>query len=52
MAGFHPRLIFMDFQLPGMDGLRAAGYDGYLAKLLDRRRLPPVVSSLLHPART
>jgi two-component system, cell cycle response regulator DivK len=79
---FRPRLIFMDIQLPGMDGLtltrmlkanpsmrdirivgltayamagdeermRAAGCDGYLAKPLDTRRLPGVVTSLLQPA--
>ena len=79
---FRPRLIFMDIQLPGMDGLtltrmlkanpsmrdirivgltayamagdeermRAAGCDGYLAKPLDTRRFPGVVSSFLQPA--
>jgi two-component system, cell cycle response regulator DivK len=79
---FRPRLIFMDIQLPGMDGLtltrmlkanpsmrdirivgltgqamagdeermRAAGCDGYLAKPLDTRCLPAMVSSMLRPA--
>lgn len=79
---FRPRLIFMDIQLPGMDGLTltrmlkanpsmrdirivgltgygmagdeermlAAGCDGYLAKPLDTRRLPGVISSMLQPA--
>jgi len=78
---FRPRLILMDIQLPGMDGLTltrmlksnpsmrdirivgltgyamagdeerilAAGCDGYMAKPIDTRRLPGVISSMLSP---
>ena len=78
---FRPRLILMDIQLPGMDGLTltrmlkanpsmrdiqivgltayamagdeerilAAGCDGYLAKPIDTRRLPGVITSMLLP---
>ena len=78
---FRPRLILMDIQLPGMDGLTltrmlkanpsmrdirivgltgyamagdeerilAAGCDGYMAKPIDTRRLPGVISSMLFP---
>lgn len=78
---FRPRLILMDIQLPGMDGLTltrmlkanpsmrdirivgltayamagdedrvlAAGCDAYMPKPIDTRRLPGVVTSMLHP---
>lgn len=81
MHEFRPRVILMDIQLPGMDGLTltrmlkanpsmrdirivgltayamagdedrvlAAGCDAYLPKPIDTRRLPGVVTSMLHP---
>jgi CheY-like chemotaxis protein len=53
LAGFRPRLILIDIQLPGIDGLaltrwlKSAGCDGYLPKLIDTRTFPRTVARYL-----